>query len=67
MTFFLQQQQSQETTGPDSEVPSPFYPAKLKVQIDAFKNMHIRLENHQPLRIRHLILQELISKLKPDF
>lgn len=34
---------------------SPFYLVRLKVQIDPLKNMHIRLENHQPLRVRHLL------------
>lgn len=36
----------------------PFLLNSLRVQIGPLKNRHIRLENHQPLRIRHLLQPE---------
>lgn len=46
---------------------SPFCLVNFRVQVDPLKNMYLRLEKHQLLRVRHLILQELIRKLKTAF
>lgn len=41
----------------------PFYLVSLRVQTDPLKNMHIKLDSHQALRVRYLISTRLIINL----
>ena len=67
---FLQQQQSPDAARSETMFQvqltskasfNPFNLVGLRVLNRHLKNRHIRMENHQPLWVRHLILQKLTS------